>query len=201
MSKPKTKIGEFWRDHVRPQIGNIVDIGLDVVSGDFNDAFDKVKGVITEEVKDKEEAKRILTELESKKQEMEHDWRIRKMEDETNRIRLANEAFSNQLQNDLEVFRQEVSDKGNARQAEIDRIKALGGKRDWLMGTVVLTVMVMMVGVIACLVFVRIPEENQRLADMSFGTVLTMSMAVVGYYVGTSKGSRSKDETIMRAIK
>jgi hypothetical protein len=68
------------------------------------------------------------------------------------------------------------------------------------MGTVVLLVMFMMVGVLACLVFVQIPLENQRLADMSFGTVLTMAMAVVGYYVGTTKSSRSKDETISKAM-
>lgn len=197
--KDKSKIGQFWRDKVRPQLGNIVDIGLDVVSGDFNDAFDKVKDAIQSNVQDKAESQKLISELEAKRTELEHDWRIRSMEEETKRMQMAYDAQKTIVEADLESFRQEVADKDRASTREIDRIKVTG-KRDWLMGMVVCVVMFMMLGVIACLVFVKIPEENQRLADMSFGTVLTMAMAVVGYYVGTTKSSRAKDETISKAI-
>jgi|688.fasta_scaffold64071_5 hypothetical protein len=197
--KDKNKLGQFWRDKIRPQLGNIVDIGLDVVSGDFNDAFDKVKDAIHSNVADKAESQKLISELEARRTEMEHDWRIKSMEEETKRMEMAYKAQSERVNMELESFRSEVEDKGRASNREIDRLR-LTGKRDILMGTVVLLVMFMMVGVLACLVFVQIPLENQRLADMSFGTVLTMAMAVVGYYVGTTKSSRSKDETISKAM-
>jgi hypothetical protein len=197
MKEPKTKIGKFWRDKVVPNVGNIIDVGLDVVSGDFNDAFQKVKEAVRDNIHDEDEAKKITSELEAKREELEHDWRLALMEHETKRIELANAAREQLLQHELETFKAEVQDKSRASVREIDYLRATG-KRDWLMGTVVLMVMIMMLGVITCLVFVKIPVENQRLADMSFGTVLTMAMAVVGYYVGTTKSSRQKDETISK---
>jgi hypothetical protein len=75
------------------------------------------------------------------------------------------------------------------------------GKRDWLMGAVVITGLTLMVGIIACLVFVKIPEPNQRLADMTFGSVLSIGTSIFAYYVGSSRGSHQKQQTIDRITK
>ncbi len=77
------------------------------------------------------------------------------------------EMESIKMETGLEELRLEVEDRSNARSREVEFMKASGGKRDWLMGVVVITGLLMTVGVVACLVFIRIPEENQRLADMT----------------------------------
>jgi hypothetical protein len=68
------------------------------------------------------------------------------------------------------------------------------------MGSVVVAGLLMVIGVVVVLVFVRIPADNQRLADMSFGTIMTFGASVFSYYLGTTKGSKSKDETIRKML-
>jgi hypothetical protein len=104
------------------------------------------------------------------------------------------------VQQAMDEMRMENEDRANARSREIEHMKVTG-KRDWLMGTVVITGLVLLVGIIACLVFIRIPIENQRLADMTFGSVLSIGTSIFAYYVGSSRGSHQKQQTIDRITK
>jgi hypothetical protein len=64
------------------------------------------------------------------------------------------------------------------------------------MASVVVTGLLLFISTIFALVFVDIPEANQRLADMCFGAVMSIGASIFNYYIGTSKSSRTKDETI-----
>ena len=64
------------------------------------------------------------------------------------------------------------------------------------MGAVVLSGLTLLIGVVVSLMFVTIPVENQRLADMTFGAVMSIGASIFSYYVGSSKGSAMKDQTI-----
>jgi hypothetical protein len=99
------------------------------------------------------------------------------------------------LQTDLDFFRSEVEDRKSAREREGLFLQTTG-KRDWLFGAVVIVGLALTVGVVLSLIFIVIPIENQRLADMTFGSVLSIGTSIFAYYVGSSRGSRVKDETI-----
>jgi hypothetical protein len=103
------------------------------------------------------------------------------------------------LSHELEVYREEVKDRDSARTRESSFTASLG-KRDWLMAVVVISGLLALIGVITTLVFVQIPTENQRLADMCFGAVMSIGASIFSYYVGSSKSSHSKDETIKAII-
>lgn len=49
---------------------------------------------------------------------------------------------------------------------------------------------------LAILVFVGVPETNQRLLDITVGALIGMAIAVVQYFFGSSKGSSDKTKII-----
>jgi hypothetical protein len=174
-----SKFAEFMRDKVKPVAGDIVELVGDVTGVE---ALEKVGQILNKGKEQREE----LRALDAEFQKYKLQWQL--------------EMESIKMETGLEELRLEVEDRSNARSREVEFMKASGGKRDWLMGVVVITGLLMTVGVVACLVFIRIPEENQRLADMTFGTVLGIGTSIFAYYVGSSRSSRHKDETISRAI-
>jgi hypothetical protein len=101
------------------------------------------------------------------------------------------------LQTDLDFYRAEVDDRKSAREREAAFLNATG-KRDWLFAAVVIIGLSLLVGVVLSLIFIVIPIENQRLADMTFGSVLSIGTSIFAYYVGSSRGSRMKDETLRK---
>lgn len=182
--KPKLKdrlkqsgIAAFLRDKVKPIAGDVLEVVGDITGVD---AIERVGELLNKRKEENEEVKALAAEFEMKKLE----WQM-----EVERMR---------VEHYMEEMRLEVQDRTNARSREIEFMQASGGKRDWLMGVVVITGLLMTVGVISCLVFVRIPEENQRLADMCFGAVLSIGTSIFAYYVGSSRGSARKDATINR---
>lgn len=46
------------------------------------------------------------------------------------------------------------------------------------------------------LVFYQVPENNRDMVNISLGTILGMSVNVVGYFFGSSKSSADKTEHI-----
>lgn len=174
-----SKFAEFVREKVKPVAGDVLEIVGDITG---RESIEKVGQYLNRNKESNEQIRALDAEFQMKKLEWE-------MELEQIRVNAA-----------MEEMRLQVQDRENARSREIEYIKSTG-KRDWLMGTVVITGLLLTVGVIACLVFVKIPEENQRLADMSFGSVLSIGASIFAYYVGSSKSSRSKDETISKVIK
>jgi uncharacterized BrkB/YihY/UPF0761 family membrane protein len=102
------------------------------------------------------------------------------------------------MQTELEYYKAEVSDRDSARVREAAFLSATG-KRDWLFGAVVIIGLALTVGVVLSLIFVVIPTENQRLADMTFGSVLSIGTSIFAYYVGSSRGSHMKDKILHNA--
>jgi hypothetical protein len=63
----------------------------------------------------------------------------------------------------------------------------------FILGVVIIT---LGAGFLGVLVFVPIPEGNQRIIDVAAGLVLGWGGAVVQFYFGSSSGSTAKDEAI-----
>ena len=91
----------------------------------------------------------------------------------------------------LEAYEAEVVDRASARQREMAAITA--GSEDILFKTVGWGITLCFIGVIAGAIGLwQVPEESQRLFDMAFGAVVAAFTQVIGYYFGSSVGSKQK---------
>ena len=91
----------------------------------------------------------------------------------------------------LEAYEAEVVDRASARQREMAAITA--GSEDILFKTVGWGITLCFVVVIAGAIGLwQVPEESQRLFDMAFGAVVAAFTQVIGYYFGSSVGSKQK---------
>ena len=61
----------------------------------------------------------------------------------------------------------------------------------YILGGLITLAIIVVVGV---LVFVAIPEQNQRVLDMCLGGLLVAFTTVVNYFFGSSRGSADKTE-------
>ena len=95
----------------------------------------------------------------------------------------------------LEAYEAEVADRASARQREMSAIAA--GSSDILFKTVGWGITLSFVAVVAGAIGLwEIPEESQRLFDMGFGAVVAAFTQVIGYYFGSSAGSKQKTDLI-----
>jgi len=95
----------------------------------------------------------------------------------------------------LEAYEAEVADRASAREREIAALNA--GSNDVLFKTVGWGITLCFIGVIAGAIGLwQIPEESQRLFDMGFGAVVAAFTQVIGYYFGSSAGSKQKTNLI-----
>ena len=91
----------------------------------------------------------------------------------------------------LEAYEAEVADRASARQREMAAVAS--GSNDLLFKTVGWGITLCFVSVIAGAIGLwQIPEESQRLFDMGFGAVVAAFTQVIGYYFGSSMGSKQK---------
>tara|TARA_Y100000114_G_scaffold143463_1_gene151045 strand:+ start:6410 stop:6898 length:489 start_codon:yes stop_codon:yes gene_type:complete len=91
----------------------------------------------------------------------------------------------------LEAYESEVADRASARQREMTALAA--GSNDILFKTVGWGITLSFVAVVAGAIGLwEIPEESQRLFDMGFGAVVAAFTQVIGYYFGSSMGSKQK---------
>ena len=73
------------------------------------------------------------------------------------------------------------------------------GSNDILFKTVGWGITLCFIGVIAGAVGLwEIPKESQRLFDMGFGAVVAAFTQVIGYYFGSSQGSKQKTELMKK---
>lgn len=95
----------------------------------------------------------------------------------------------------LEAYEAEVADRASARQREMAALAS--GSNDVLFKTVGWGITLCFVGVVAGAIGLwQIPEESQRLFDMGFGAVVAAFTQVIGYYFGSSAGSKQKTNLI-----
>lgn len=91
----------------------------------------------------------------------------------------------------LEAYEAEVADRASARQREMAALAA--GSNDILFKTVGWGITICFVGVVAGAIGMwQVPEESQRMFDMGFGAVVAAFTQVIGYYFGSSAGSKHK---------
>lgn len=64
---------------------------------------------------------------------------------------------------------------------------------------VFITVTVIMVGMILLMVLVGIPAEIKDIFNTGFGVVVTAWGAAVAYFIGSSSGSKAKDDALNTA--
>lgn len=100
----------------------------------------------------------------------------------------------------IELSNADASELEAIRKQELDRMKLNGGRVDWLMGAVVLSGIGLLILVVCSMLWIPIPESNQRLVDITFGAVMSIATSIFSYYVGSSRSSRLKDETINKVI-
>lgn len=94
----------------------------------------------------------------------------------------------------LQAYEAEVSDRIAARQREA-QIAGAGGS-DILFKTVGWGITLCFIAVVGAAIFNWIPEDNQRLFDMAFGAVVAAFTQVIGYYFGSSLGSKQKSQLL-----
>ena len=83
--------------------------------------------------------------------------------------------------------------EASARQREMAAIQA--GSNDILFKTVGWGITLSFVAVVAGAIGLwEIPKESQRLFDMGFGAVVAAFTQVIGYYFGSSMGSKHKTQ-------
>lgn len=101
----------------------------------------------------------------------------------------------------LELFRLEVQDLASARDREIQFMQQSGGKRDWVQGGLVICTVLLVLLSMVFLAFREIPKSNEAIFHMMLGGVVVQGMnSIYSYFFGSSKGSRSKDEIIKKAM-
>lgn len=66
----------------------------------------------------------------------------------------------------------------------------------YILGALITTCIIAVIG---ALLFVPVPEINQRILDMCLGGLLVQFAAVVNYFFGSSKGSADKTEIMRQA--
>jgi hypothetical protein len=170
----ESNFGKFVRDRVKPVAGDILEVVGDVTG---IQAIETVGALINGRKDQNDEYKKLWLDFERYRLE----WTL--------------EMHKIDIQAELDSYKSEVEDRVSARIREADFVKATG-KRDWLMGAVVITGLVLLVGTVLSLIFITIPTENQRLADMCFGAIMSIGASIFSYYVGSSRGSMVKDQTI-----
>ena len=61
-------------------------------------------------------------------------------------------------------------------------------------GVIIVMALIIIIG----LFFIKIPEENKDLLNITVGVILSGFMAVVGFFFGSSQGSKDKTEAITK---
>lgn len=95
----------------------------------------------------------------------------------------------------LEYEKLDVENTKDARNREVEFVKALGHV-DWSQIFVGFIVMASFVFLQYVLVYQNIPKENREIFLHFVGMIDTAAGLVIGYYFGSSKGSRDKDKLI-----
>lgn len=167
-----TKFWKFVTEKIKPVAGDVLEIVGDVTGVD---AIEKVGQLLNDRKENDAQLQALAIDFELKKLEFEMEFQ--KLE--------------------MEQFKAEVMDRESARNREVEFMKANGGKRDWLMGAAVITALAMYIGAFAFLAFGPVvPQEKKDLFNMGVGQVFTFAGMAFAYYLGTTKQSRMKDETI-----
>jgi hypothetical protein len=96
---------------------------------------------------------------------------------------------------DLEAMRAELADIQSARTRQVESEKAIG-RRDTNLYLLAWCICAGFFGLMAVLLFVKIPEDSTGVIFMLFGSLSAAFGGVVSYFFGSSKGSADKSQEL-----
>jgi len=100
------------------------------------------------------------------------------------------------IDSDLEQSRIDATDRASARSMASDKAKA--GQKDFTPEVLAFIVTLGFFGIIILLMFVSIEDQVKTMLDIMVGYLGASVNQVFGFYYGSSKSSRMKDETISK---
>lgn len=112
--------------------------------------------------------------------------------------RIEGEFIDRQRQRDHEALLAAFADVANARSQTVELAKT-GSPIAWGAPIISAIVMGMLGYVLIVITQSTLPPGQERIVDLTIGTLLSMASGVVGYWVGNSIGARQSAET-MRQI-
>lgn len=92
-----------------------------------------------------------------------------------------------------------LCDVKDARSREIEMAKA--GKSDWMQKVVIGSGIFFFALIVYASVFIEIPESNKIMFAEIRATLVTVYISIVGYYVGSTLGSKRKSDTLDTLLK
>lgn len=93
------------------------------------------------------------------------------------------------LDNELQIFKAEVADRDSARQRE-------AAVKDHMPAVLTILTTLGFFGLLAAMMHWDVPPQNKDMFNIMLGALGTAWGACVSYFVGSSKGSTRKDDTI-----
>jgi len=96
---------------------------------------------------------------------------------------------------DLEAMKARLADVQSARTRQVESEKAIG-RRDTNLYTLAWCIIVGFFGLMAILLFVKIPDDSTGVIFMLFGSLSAAFGGVVSYFFGSSKGSADKSQEL-----
>lgn len=104
------------------------------------------------------------------------------------KVKQANNSFTIRMRElDNELLASELNDKQDARR---------NNKHSKMPAIICCYMTVCLTAFAAALLFVDIPEANQRILDLLFGSYLTAWLSSIAYWVGTTRSSAEKNQAI-----
>ena len=97
----------------------------------------------------------------------------------------------------IELVKLANADTADARKREAEIVKATGS-RDWVQAYIAVALTTGFFAMIGSLFVIEIPADNQRILDLLVGALVGSFASLVGYYFGSSTGSKNKENLLKR---
>lgn len=178
----ETGFGKFVKKagSVLPEIAQV---GINMASGDFKDALKDIEDIghiLRGTAPTDPEAQKLLQEFERFKLEFERDL--------------------TQMKFDHEVKMSEIEKQNTESAREMHKAYVASGRTDWVHLGVTILFMVFFGWAFYAVIYVQLPEEREFALHQILGMVEGIVLSIAGFYYGTSRSSRSKDEVIGKMI-
>lgn len=170
----ETKFAKFVKEKVAPVAGDVLGIVGDLTG---IEAIEKVGDLINSRKEESAEMAALAYEFE--KYKLEWQLEVQKLE--------------------LEEFKTEIQDRDSARQMRNEFTKQ--GKIDWFMTILGSLIVVCFMFFVYCSVFMSVSPENKETFTSLKDFTRDAMMIMIGFYWGSAKGSRAKDELIKTLTK
>lgn len=173
----ESKVGKFIHEQIKPIAGDVLEFVGDVTG---KEAISRVGQFLNDKVNEGGEKSAELKALQNSFKE-----KLMEFEIELTQI-------------DLEFFKTQIESIQNSQNHEVE-ITRITGKRDWIRPTIVILTFALFITSLWLMAYVHVPIENQRVFDLLLGGgVIATMQQVTQYYLGSSSGSKSKDESIRK---